>query len=159
MKFSTTDQINIFKAMTWEQYVASDYPQKECEHFGWVHLMTKELKRWSKYSPQVFITKQNPEHNYGLDFKVYLRYKADGINFFKELSYGSASLTNAGFRAISSLSFFQTEEQWNEMTKALPYPTNVRWSSAMLSEHAYENNEETREFFRKNDHMTATTEF
>ena len=131
MKLVANNSIKISKRLTWAEYVASDYPSLECANFGYEHLMAKELKRWGKYDPQVFITDEDPKHNYGLSFKVYLRYTADGINFFRSISYGSSSLSNAGFRAISSLSFFQTEAEFDFMVDAMPYPTKVRWSGIL----------------------------
>jgi len=153
--------LDIKETLTWDEYLESDYPTRECENFGYEHLMKKELLRWGKYSPQVIISNQEKEFNYGLDFKVYLLYTVDGLNFFKSINYGSSSISNRGFRTISSLSFFMTKESYETMYAHMEVEKrpSLRWSSVLVSEDAYANDERTRKYFRENNHYILTSEF
>lgn len=97
--------LTITDRLAFDQYIDSKYPATLAKNFGYEHLVDREHRRWAMYNPEVYIVEANPKHNYGLDFKVFLRYKADGINFFKEISYGSSMLSNQGLREVSCLAF------------------------------------------------------
>ena len=153
------NNLNIVKKLTYQQYKDSDYPQRECENFGYEHLMKRELERWNKYDPQVFITEEDPKHNYGLNFKVWLHYKADGLYFFASISYGSSSISSGGFRSLSSPSFVMDEDDFDRSVAALPHPTSVEYFTVHGSDDMYVNDNATRNYFRKNDHLAATNEF
>jgi hypothetical protein len=83
-----------FKSL--DEFANSDYLSIHAENFGYSHLVEREISRWSKYKVHnVFIVDADVEYNYGLDFKMYIHYTADGINFFKELTIGSSAITSA----------------------------------------------------------------
>lgn len=154
--------LNIVKKLSYQQYIDSDYPQHECENFGYEHLMDKELERWMKYQPQVFVTTEDKEHNYGLDFKIYLRYKSDGFYHFRSISFGSSCISNASFRAISSPSFVMSEDEFDSYIKGMSHldnPTDLKYFMVNGSDDRYANDNKTRKYFRDCDWMTSTTEF
>ena len=91
---------NQFKTL--DQLMESGFVQKHAANFGYEHLVKREMERWSKYPiHNLFIVDANPVHNYGLDFTMWIHYTADGINFIKELSIGSSSLTSAPLRRVN----------------------------------------------------------
>ena len=89
-----------------EALLESGYIQKYAANFGYNHLVDSELKRWDKYNPIYYILEADPQINYGLDFTIWISYKADGINFFKEMSLGISIISNSGLRRVQ----FPTKE-------------------------------------------------
>ncbi len=106
------EKLNIIQKMTYAEYVNSKYPEMECDNFGYNHLMKAELERWIKYDPQVFVCNADPKFNYGLNFKVYLRYQLpdEKLWIFAPISFGSSSLTSAPFFTVDSVEFLNLDE-------------------------------------------------
>jgi hypothetical protein len=80
--------------------VDSGFVHKYADNFGYNHLIKSALKRWDQYDPTYYVLAADPKLNYGLDFTIWILYKADGINFFKQMSLGSSSITNGGLRRV-----------------------------------------------------------
>jgi len=81
---------------SFDEFAKSDYLTTYATNFGYNHLVEREIASWSKYKVHnVFIVDADAKYNYGLDFKMYIHYTADGINFFSELTLGSSTLTSA----------------------------------------------------------------
>lgn len=79
-----------------EDFMTQDWMFRQADNFGQGHLVKHEMERWAKYPVHnIFVVEANPKFNYGLDFKCYIHYTADGINFMKELSTGGSSITSA----------------------------------------------------------------
>lgn len=78
---------------------ASGLLEKWFANFGMTHIMEEKVQRMDAYKPTYYITEANPEHNYGLDFNIHVSYKADGINFFRQMCITSA-LTNGAIRRV-----------------------------------------------------------
>jgi hypothetical protein len=88
-----------FKSL--DEFANSDYLSIHAENFGYSHLVEREISRWSKYKVHnVFIVDADVEYNYGLDFKMYIHYTADGVNFFAELSLGASAITSSPLRRV-----------------------------------------------------------
>jgi hypothetical protein len=84
---------------TTAEFKASGYPLKQAKNFGYDHLLEEDLARWGRLNPTWYIVEAEPFWNYGLDFKIYIRYWSDGLHFLKEVTLGGgASLTSAPFR-------------------------------------------------------------
>lgn len=116
--------LDILQKMTWNEYVNSEFPVREASNFGMEHMVKSVLASWGEYNPQVFICKEDPKYNYGLDFKVYLRYKLpEGLIIFSTISFGSSGLNNNSFMAVTSIEFFEgTDTQLDEVAKILDMP-------------------------------------
>jgi len=79
-----------------ESFMETDWMNRQADNFGQSHLVEREMSHWSKYAVHnIFVVEANPKFNYGLDFKCYIHYTADGMNFMKELSTGGSSLSSA----------------------------------------------------------------
>jgi hypothetical protein len=88
-----TKIVNQYKSI--DDLVESGYLNTYASNFGYNHLIEREVKSWSKYTVHnIFIVDADPQYNYGLNFKMYIHYTADQINFFAELTIGSKSITN-----------------------------------------------------------------
>ena len=75
-------------------FAKTHYLTTHANNFGYNHLVEREILRWSKYKVHnIFIVDADVQYNYGLDFKMYLHYTADGITFFRELTIGSSAIT------------------------------------------------------------------
>lgn len=96
------EQTIVAQFKTMDELVLSGYVDKYASNFGYEHLVKREMERWAKYQiHNVFVTSANPTFNYGLDFKIWINYTADGINFMKQLSLGSSSLTSAPLQRVN----------------------------------------------------------
>tara|TARA_R110002020_G_scaffold320599_3_gene536531 strand:- start:387 stop:854 length:468 start_codon:yes stop_codon:yes gene_type:complete len=150
--------LTIIKKLNLVEYINSEYPTRIAENFGYHHLLNSEHRHWDKYSPEVYIVEADPQYNYGLDFKVYLRYKADGINFFKEISYGSASLTSTGICDVYCLSFNLSNEAIERMKKDLAAAGNLDidfdFDVITFGSDYYDKGESNRKIFRKQPYRT-----
>lgn len=140
------ENLTVTKKQKFAEYINSEYPNRIAKNFGHEHLLNKEHSRWNKYNPEVFIVEADEELNYGLDFKVFLKYKADGINFFKEISYGFSSLSNQGFRTVDGASLFMSLEEINKQKDFAPETFN---NKITFSDDAYANTESNRKILRK----------
>lgn len=89
-----------------EALLESGYIQKYAANFGHDHLVDSELKFWDRYNPTYYILEADPQINYGLDFTIWISYKADGINFFKKMSLKISTISNSGLRRVQ----FPTKE-------------------------------------------------
>lgn len=88
-----------FKTM--DELVSAGYVQKYAANFGYEHLVDRSLKNWANVQiHNIFVTSANPVYNYGLDFKIWINYTADGINFMMQLNIGSSSLTSAPLQRV-----------------------------------------------------------
>jgi hypothetical protein len=91
----TADTIIAKQFKSFDEFVKSDYLSIHAKNFDYNHLVEREIASWSKYKVHnVFIVDADPEYNYGLDFKMYIHYTADGINFFSELTIGSKGISS-----------------------------------------------------------------
>ena len=81
----------------------SGFIQKYADNFGYNHLVERELERWAKYNPTYYILEADSKLNFGLDFQIWIWYKADGIQFFAQMSLGSCSISNQGLRRVKML--------------------------------------------------------
>ena len=119
--------------VTLEQFTDSEYPKKQTSNFDRCHNLKKDLARWDKYDPAWYIVKANPELNYGLDFRIFASYKADGINFLVEVSLGGgSSLTNHGLRRVmfNDGKIYFSEEAYDKSQpnrKALRERSDIGW--------------------------------
>lgn len=77
------------------ELLASGFPLKQAENFGREHSYKEAVARMEQYNPVYYITGANPEHNYGLDFIIWALYTADGIKFFKEMSFGGCGVISS----------------------------------------------------------------
>ena len=83
------------------ELIESSYPEKQATNFGRNHNLKSSLESWKKYNPIWYIVERDPKYNYGLDFEIFAFYKADGINFVKEVGFGAGgTLTSAGLRRV-----------------------------------------------------------
>ena len=90
---------NQFKTL--DQLMESGFAQKYAANFGYEHLLDWKIDQWSKHEiHNIFIVDANPVFNYGLDFKIWIHYTADGINFMMEFTIGSSSLTSAPLQRV-----------------------------------------------------------
>lgn len=109
----------------------SGYIQKYAEKFDYSHLVDKELERWDKYNPTYYILEADPQTNYGLDFKIWIRYKGDGINFFKEMSLGTISIDNNGLRRVQFKTVVEFGDEYYSKDepnrKALREHSDIGW--------------------------------
>jgi len=114
--------LKIKSKMTFEEYKDSNYPQIECENFGYEHLKDKALKRFERLNPEVYICDAEAKYNYGLDFIAYLRYMTnDGLMIFTRITFGGTSITSNPFFSLSSLEFLnETEEMKNKIAECIP---------------------------------------
>ena len=91
---SNTEITKQFKSL--DEFAKSDYLTIHANNFGYNHLIEREISRWSKYKVHnIFIVDADAEYNYGLEFKMYIHYTADGINFFAELTLGASAITSS----------------------------------------------------------------
>lgn len=96
------EQTIVAQFKTIDELVLSGYVDKYASNFGYEHLVKREMERWAKYQiHNVFVTSANPKFNYGLDFKIWVNYTADGMNFIKEMNIGSSSLTSAPLQRVN----------------------------------------------------------
>jgi len=148
--------IPIIAKMTFEEYAISHFPETECSNFGYNHLMQQELNRWRKYDPEVYILKANKRYNYGLDFKVYLRYTTkDGLTHFNSISYGSHALTSNPFFTIHSIEFLDLPEQMLESIAEIT-PDMPRHTVLVDQETCYKRTDEARKYLA-NANFTVCT--
>jgi len=90
---------NQFKTL--DELMESGFVQKHASNFGYEHLVKQTMNGWSKHEiNNIFIVDANPVMNYGLDFKIWIHYTTDGINFMMELSIGSSSMTSAPMQRV-----------------------------------------------------------
>ena len=95
------EQKIIAQFKTMDELVSAGYVQKYAANFGYEHLVNRSLKNWANVEiHNIFVTSANPVYNYGLDFKIWINYTADGINFMKQLNIGSSSLTSAPLQRV-----------------------------------------------------------
>lgn len=145
------ENLIVTQKLTFENYVTSGFPARIAANFGYEHLLKREHARWEKYNPEVFITEANPKFNYGLDFKVFLRYRADGILFLREISYGSSCLSNSALREASSFLFGMTPDNMEEKIEALQKMFGVSREMIMsinIGSQGYAKCEANRKVFR-----------
>lgn len=143
--------------LTWAEYKSSDLPLIEASNFGMEHRINSVHSRFDVYNPEVYVVSVDSKYNYGLDFKIYLRYKADdGLMFFKSISYGSSSLTNAPFSLLQSYLFLDEEllsHVINVVDKDEVYKINI-------ADARYDRSTKNRNFFSSNtDIYTVAIEF
>jgi hypothetical protein len=88
---------------TVDQFMESGYMEKYASNFGYNHLINKEVDRMHNLDIEhIFITKADPELNYGLDFKMWKVYTIDGgMRFLKEITLGGCSITNAPLARVN----------------------------------------------------------
>ena len=90
---------NQFKTL--DELMESGFVQKHAANFGYEHLINRTMNGWSKHEiHNIFIVDANPVFNYGLDFKIWIHYTADGMNFMMDLSIGSSSITSAPLQRV-----------------------------------------------------------
>lgn len=89
----------IQKILGTQELTESGLVTKWASNFDYQHLVKEEIARWEKYNPTFYIVKAEAEHNYGLDFNIYVSYKADGINFFNQFQF-IHSLTSYGVKRV-----------------------------------------------------------
>lgn len=109
---------------TSDELIKSGLLEKWFSNFGMTHIMMEKLMH--KYNPTYYIVKAEPEHNYGLDFNIYTKYTADGINFLKKMNITSSLTNNALCRVIISeneISF--GSEGYAKDSKARPALRNI----------------------------------
>lgn len=95
------EQTIVAQFKTIDELVSAGYVAKYASNFGYEHLVDRSLKNWANVEiHNVFVTSANPTFNYGLDFKIWIHYTVDGINFMKQLNIGSASLTSAPLQRV-----------------------------------------------------------
>ncbi len=140
------ETLTVTKKLNLTEYTNSEYPNRIAENFGYEHLLKAEHSRWEKYNPDVFIVEADPKINYGLDFKVYLKYNADGINFFKQISYGTKSLSNHGFRQVMGVTLSMSLEEVEKLKSFDPETIN---NKIWFGDDVYDNTEQNRKIFRK----------
>lgn len=80
--------------------IKSGLLEKWFDNFGMKHIMMDKINRMDKYNPTYYIVKAEAKHNYGLDFNIYTKYTADGINFLKQMCTTSSLTSDALRRAI-----------------------------------------------------------
>lgn len=73
-----------------DQLIKSGLAEKWFDNFGMKHILGDKLKRMTEYGASYYVVEAEAEHNYGLDFNIFMCYKADGIKFFKQLCTTSA---------------------------------------------------------------------
>lgn len=81
--------------MNTQELLDGGFALKQAENFGREHAYLDAVRRMEQHNPVYYITPANPEHNYGLDFKIWAFYIADGIKFFKEMSFGGCSVISS----------------------------------------------------------------
>ena len=87
---------------TLDELMESGFVQKHASNFGYEHLIKRTMDGWSKHEiHNIFIVDANPVFNYGLDFKMWIHYSTDGMNFMMELSIGSSSITSAPLQRVN----------------------------------------------------------
>lgn len=87
---------------TLDELMESGFVQKHAANFGMEHLINQKMNGWSKHEiHNIFIVDANPVCNYGLDFKIWIHYTADGINFMAELTIGSSCLSSAPLQRVN----------------------------------------------------------
>ena len=97
-----------------EDFKNSGYIQKYAKNFGYEHLIADKLRRYEESTSceylNFYITKADPVHNYGLDFKIWSLYTIhandgnDGILFFQQVGF-SSSITSAPLRRVMTVSY------------------------------------------------------
>lgn len=119
----TQNIIAQFKTM--DELVLSGYVDKYASNFGYEHLVKREMERWAKYQiHNVFVTSANPTFNYGLDFKIWINYTADGMNFMKQFNLGSSSLTSAPLQRVNLIIAVPTGFDYNIIENNSPETMN-----------------------------------
>ncbi len=143
--------------MTLTEFANSDELSQYTNNFGYTHLRDKYMARMAQYSPEVYIIEADAKHNYGLDFKVYLRYTIpEGLTIMKEFSLGCSSITSNAFTIASSVQFLDDEnkefikEKFNDL-----YKSNT---ISIYTDKRYPNNRETR-LMLAGSVFTVTNEF
>lgn len=87
---------------TLDELMESGFVQKYAANFGMEHLVDWKIDQWSKHQiHNIFIVDANPVLNYGLDFKMWIHYTADGINFMAELTIGGSCLSSAPLQRVN----------------------------------------------------------
>ena len=87
---------------TLDELMESGLVQKHAANFGMEHIINQKMIGWSKHEiHNIFIVDANPVFNYGLDFKMWIHYTADGINFMAELTIGSSCLSSAPLQRVT----------------------------------------------------------
>lgn len=102
---------------TLDELMQSGFVQKHAENFGYQHLVKRTMDGWSKYQiHNIFIVDANPVCNYGLDFKMWIHYTADGINFMAELTIGSSCLSSAPLQRVNLIQKSPVGFDFNELS-------------------------------------------
>ena len=104
-----------------DQLIKSGLAEKWFDNFGMKHILADKLKRMPEYGACFYIVEADPEHNYGLDFNIYAHYKADGINFLKQLCITSAITSALLHRAMIGGGFIHfSAEAYSKENKDRP---------------------------------------
>ncbi len=143
--------LKIIKELTFEDYINSEYPLLITGN-DFANQIKPTHKSWSKYNPEVYIVEADAKLNYGLDFRVMLRYKADGLNFLKEISYTSSSLTSSGIREVYSTAF-TIKEKREEMILANLFSEDD-FKTIIFRDNVYDGCEKNRKILRKRVYST-----
>jgi len=102
---------------TLDELMESGFVQKHASNFGYEHLINRTMDQWSKHQiHNIFIVDANPVFNYGLDFKIWMHYSTDGMNFMMELSIGSSSLTSAPLQRVNLITKTPVGFDFNELS-------------------------------------------
>jgi hypothetical protein len=81
--------------------LASEFPLRQAKNFAREHSYLQDVHRMERYSPMYYITEVNPEHNYGLDFKIWCCYTVDGVKFLSEKSFGGCGvISNSALQRV-----------------------------------------------------------
>ena len=105
----TDKEIVVANFTNLEDFKKSGYVQKLAKNFGYEHLIADKFRRYEESTSceylNFYITKADPVHNYGLDFKIWSLYRIhsndgnDGILFFNQVRF-SSSITSAPLRRV-----------------------------------------------------------
>jgi hypothetical protein len=152
--------IKISQKLTLAELISNSWLSDQYKHFGMEHLLARHEARMMGRDDDAmyFIEKCDPENNFGLDFRIYERYMADGINFFGKVSH-SSSLNNNSFKACTSAMFMVDEDHRNDMVTA-GLITAEQSMTISIKDDCFSRSEESREYFRTNSSLfTITTNF
>ena len=89
----------ILQKLTFNEYINSKFPE-EVAGKEYAYLIPKKHKNFPP-NTEVYILEEDPNNGgYGLAYSVWFKYIADGISWFKQISYSSSVLSNMGLRIV-----------------------------------------------------------
>ncbi len=111
------------------ELIKSGLAEKWFDNFGMKHILSDKLARMESYGAVYYIVEAEAEHNYGLDFNIFIFYTVDGIKFLKQLCTTS-SITNFALRRVmfdNGEIIFSKEGYSKEDRMALKRASDAGW--------------------------------